>query len=101
MCAVRAICIGTLSKENMWFQRRKMEKLLEGSEHIACFFFRALLLWLKTRKQKQGREEMIQEAVRKTWKNLVVIIVAFLSGLYLIGLNMAFRHLQNIYQENF
>ena len=63
-------------------------------------FFRAFLLWLETRKQKQGRGEMIQEAVRKTWKNLVIIIVAFLSRLCLIGLSMVFRHLQNIYQEN-
>ena len=67
---------------------------------ILYIFFEALLLWLKIRKQKQGRGEMIQEAVRKTWKNLVIIIVAFLSRLYLIGLSMAFRHLQNIYQEN-
>ena len=64
VCAVRAICIGTLSKENIWLQRRKMEKLLEDNEHIV--FFRALLLCLKTIKQKQGREEMIQEALRKT-----------------------------------
>ena len=66
VCAVRAICVGTLNKENIWLQRRKMEKLLEDNEHIVCFFFRALLLWLKTRKQKQGRGEMIQEALRKT-----------------------------------
>ena len=39
VCAVRAICIGTLSKENIWLQRRKMEKLLEDNEHIVCFFF--------------------------------------------------------------
>ena len=38
VCAVRAICIGTLSKENIWLQRRKMEKLLEENEHIVCFF---------------------------------------------------------------
>ena len=25
VCAVRAICIGNLSKENIWLQRRKME----------------------------------------------------------------------------
>ena len=36
--AVRAICAGTLSKENIWLQRRKMEKLLEDNEHIVCFF---------------------------------------------------------------
>ena len=68
VCAVRAICVGTLNKENIWLQRRKMEKLLEDNEHIVCFFFCvcALLLWWKTRKQKQGRGEMINEAVRKT-----------------------------------
>ena len=65
VCAVRAIWIGTLSKQNIWLQRRKMEKFLEGNEHFVCFF-RALLLWLKTNRQKQGRGEMIQEAVRKT-----------------------------------
>ena len=36
--AVRAISIGTLSKENIWLQKRKMEKLLEDNEHIVCFF---------------------------------------------------------------
>ena len=39
VCAVRAICVGTLNKENIWLQRRKMEKLLEDNEHIVCFFF--------------------------------------------------------------
>ena len=39
VCTVRAICIGTLSKENIWLQRRKMEELLEDNEHIVCFFF--------------------------------------------------------------
>ena len=39
VCAVRAICIGNLSKENIWLQRRKMEKVLEDNEHIVCFFF--------------------------------------------------------------
>ena len=38
VCAVRAICIGNLSKENIWLQRRKMEKVLEENEHIVCFF---------------------------------------------------------------
>ena len=37
--AVRAISIGTLSKENIWLQKRKMENLLEDNEHIVCFFF--------------------------------------------------------------
>ena len=65
-CAVTPICNGILSKENVWLQSRKMEKFLEGNEHIVRFF-RALLLWWKTRKQKQERRQMIhQEAVRKT-----------------------------------
>ena len=37
--AVRAICIGNLSKENIWLPRRKMEKVFEDNEHIVCFFF--------------------------------------------------------------
>ena len=37
VCAVRAICTGTLSKENTCLQRRKMEKLLEDNEHVVCF----------------------------------------------------------------
>ena len=41
---------------------------------------------------------MIQKAVMKIEKNLIIIIVA---GLCLIGENIAFRHLQNIYLENF
>ena len=44
---------------------------------------------------------MIQEAVRKMEKNLVIIIVAFLSRLCLIGLYMGFHHFQNIYVEKF
>ena len=38
VCAVRVICIGNLSKENIWLQRRKMEKVLEDNEHIVFFF---------------------------------------------------------------
>ena len=37
VCAVRAIRIGNLNKENIWLQRRKMEKVLEDNEHIVCF----------------------------------------------------------------
>ena len=44
---------------------------------------------------------MISEAVRKLEKNLKVIIVAFLSLMCLIGLNMAFYHLKNVYLENY
>ena len=43
---------------------------------------------------------MIREAVRKR-ENKLVIMVAFLSELCLVGLNMAFRHLKNIYLEKF
>ena len=35
---MRAICIGNLSKENIWLERRKMEKDLEDNEHIVCAF---------------------------------------------------------------
>ena len=98
VCAVRGKCIGNLSKENIWLQRRKMEKVLEDNEDIICFL-RALLLWWKRRIQKQGGGELIRKAVRKMEKNPLIIIVALLSGLCLIGLNMAFRHLQNIYLE--
>ena len=65
------------------------------------FFFLALLQWWERRKQKQGGGEMIREAMRKMEKNTVIIIVAFLSGLCLIGLNMAFPHLPNIYLRIF
>ena len=44
---------------------------------------------------------MISEAVRKLEKNLKVIIVAFLSLMCLIGLNMAFHHLKNVYLEKY
>ena len=39
MCAVRAICIGNLSKENIWLQRRRMEKVLEDNDILYGFFF--------------------------------------------------------------
>ena len=68
---------------------------------ILYVFFRALLLWWNRRKQKQGGQEMIREAVGKMEKNVIIIIVAFLSGLCLNDQNMAFRHFQNIYLENF
>ena len=44
---------------------------------------------------------MIQEAVRKMEKNLVIIIMAFHSGLSLTRLNMAIRDLYYIYLEKF
>ena len=97
---LRTICIRNLSKGNIWLQRRKMEKVLEDNDHLV-FFFLALLLWWKRRIQTQGGGEMIREAVMKVEKNLLIIIVAFLSGLCLIELNMTFRLLQNIYLENF
>ena len=36
--AVRAISIGTLSKENIWLQKRKMVKLLETMSILYVFF---------------------------------------------------------------
>ena len=44
---------------------------------------------------------MIREAVRKMEKNTVTIIVEFLSGLSLLDLSIAFRHLKKIYLNNF
>ena len=38
VCAVRAICIGTLSKENIWLYGRKMENLLEDNVFFSCIF---------------------------------------------------------------
>ena len=55
---------------------------------------------VEKKKAKQGGKEMIREAVRKMGKNAVTIIVAFLSGLCLLYLSIAFRHLKNIYLEN-
>ena len=81
-CAVRAICIGNLSND-------------------VYVFFRALLLRWNRRKQKQGGKNIIREAVRKMEKSLIIIIVAFLSGLCLIGQDIPFRHFQNIYLENY
>ena len=65
VCAVRAICIGTLSKENIWLQRRKMEKLLEDNEHIV-WFFSCIIAMVENKKAKDGRGEMTQNAVGKT-----------------------------------
>ena len=55
----------------------------------------------KEESKSRAGGEMIREAVRKMEKNLVIIIMAFHSGLCLIRLNMAIRDLQNIYLENF
>ena len=52
--AVRAICTGTLSKENIWLQRRKMEKLLEDNEHIVCFFL-CITAMVDNKKAKAGK----------------------------------------------
>ena len=78
---------------------KKDEKVLEGIS-ILYVFLCALLLWWK-RKQKQGGGKMIREAVRKMEKNLVIIFMAFHSGLSLTRLNMAIRDLYYIYLENF
>ena len=55
VCAVRAICIGTLSKENIWLQRRKMEKLLEDNEHIVCFF--SCITAMVEKQESESRKE--------------------------------------------
>ena len=64
-------------------------------------FFSYITAMLEKRKQKQGGKEIIWEAVRKMEKNTVTIIVAFLSGLSLLDLSIALRHLKKIYLENF
>ena len=55
---------------------------------------------VEKQKAKQAGVEMIREAVRKR-ENKIVIMVPFLFELCLVGLNMAFRHLKNIYLEKF
>ena len=55
MCTVRTICIGTLSNENIWFQRRKIEKLLEDKEHIVCFFVHYCYGKQENKKGKAGK----------------------------------------------
>ena len=51
VCAVRAICIGTLSKENIWLYRRKMENLLEDN---VFFFVHFCYGW---KQESKSREE--------------------------------------------
>ena len=53
VCAVRAIYIGTLSKENIWLQRRKTEKLLQDNEHIV-YFFSGITVMVENKKAKAG-----------------------------------------------
>ena len=66
-CAVTAICNGTLSKENVWLQSRKLEKFLEDNEHIVCFFL-CITAMVENKKAKAGKKRnySYQEAVRKT-----------------------------------
>ena len=95
VCVVRPIYIGMLSKGNIWLQRRTFYRTMS----ILYVFFRALLLWWKRTKQKEGEREMIRRAVRKMKKKLATAIMAFLYGLCLIGLNMGFGQSQNISGE--
>ena len=62
--------------------------------------FSCITAMVEKQKAKQGGGEMIREAVRKR-ENKIVIMVSFLSALCLVDLNMAFRHLKNIYLEKF
>ena len=55
VCAVRAIYIEALSKENIWLQRRKMEKLLEDNEHIVCLFS-CVTAMVENKKAKAGKK---------------------------------------------
>ena len=63
-----------LKQGKLWLQRRNIEKVLEGNEHIICLFS-------CTATMVEKKTAMIREAVRKMEKNLVIIIVEFFSGL--------------------
>ena len=76
-----------------------MENVFEDNEHIVCFFW-CITFMVEKNKEKQGAGEITREEVRKMERNLVTIIVTFLSGLRLISLNMAFRRLKNMNLEN-
>ena len=54
VCAVRVICMGNLSKENIWLERRKMEKVLEDNEDIVCFFS-CIIAMVEQKKAKPRR----------------------------------------------
>ena len=86
----------------MYGSREEGWKNFRGNEYIVCFFS-CITAMVEKKKAKAGGGggEMIREAVRKMEKNLVIIIMAFHSGLCLIRLNMAIRDSQNIYLENF
>ena len=58
VCTVRVTCAGTLNEENIWLQRRKMEKLLEDNEHIVCFLGKAG----KRRNDSGSSEEDMEES---------------------------------------
>ena len=91
VCAVRTMYVGKSNKENIWLQRRKMENVLEYNEHTV------FMQYCNGRKESKSKEA--EKWFGKQWwkKNTVTIIVAFISGLCLIGLNMAYSHLKNIY----
>ena len=59
-----------------------------------CMFFCWHYCYGWKESKSKEEEKWFGKAVRETEKNLVMIL-AFLSGFYLIGLNMAFCHSQN------
>ena len=54
VCAVRAVCTGNLSNDNIWLQRRKIKNVLEGNEHIA-YFFSCITAMVEKKKAKARR----------------------------------------------
>ena len=64
VCAVRAICIGTLSKENICLPRKKIEKLLEDNEHIVCFLS-CITAMVENKKVKVGKRRNDSESTEE------------------------------------
>ena len=49
------ICIGNVSKENIWLQRRKMKNVFEDNEHIVCFFWCITFMVEKNKEKTRSR----------------------------------------------
>ena len=65
------------------------------------FFFPRITAMVEKKKAKPGRRRNDSESSEDDEEEVLTIIVAFLSELCLIDLNMTIRHLKNIYPENF
>ena len=79
VCAVRTICIGNLSKENIWLQRRKMEKVLEDNERIVCFFS-CITAMVEQKKVKARRTRNDSVSSEEDGEKLFLIIFVVLLG---------------------